>query len=93
MVLLQRKRRGASSSFGMFSKPSGFRVWGKCEMQSSCQLPGCGAGGHFAGNSPDVWLLSEEGRVSEMQLGGAGALLSLSVLSASTFTAGERGLC
>lgn len=38
MMPPERKRRGGSSSFGMFSKPSGCRMWGKCEMQG-CLLP------------------------------------------------------
>lgn len=38
MMLLERKRRGASSSFGTFSKPSGRRMRGKCEKQCCCQL-------------------------------------------------------
>ena len=92
MMLLERKRR-ASSSFEMFSKQSGCRMWGKRETQGCGRLPQCRASGHSVGSSPGLWLLSRDDRVGETQPGSVGALPSPGAPSAGTFAAGKRGLC
>lgn len=87
-MLLERKRRGASSSVGMFSKPHGCRMWGKCEMQHCSQIPQHRAGGCSVGPALVcgcfLWRTGWPGAV--------GALTSHGALSVSTFTAGERGV-
>lgn len=37
VMLLERKRRGASGSFGALSEPPGCRMWGKCENKGAAR--------------------------------------------------------